>query len=82
MTAASWLFSKAAAISHSVAEATMFLSVSHRALVGPFNFGFAVDVSLMKSLRKQWPQNLLLALGSTRHAPSLCTHSTMSDVFG
>ena len=57
----------------------MLRNILHRLWIGLFNFGVAVCASLMKSLRKKWPPTLLLAPGSTRYAPSLCTHNTMSD---
>ena len=79
ITVASWPFSKAAAISHSAAEETMLRNILHKLWIGPFNFGAAVCISLMKSLRKKWPPTLLLAPGSTRYAPSLCTHNIMSE---
>ena len=52
ITVTSWSLSKADVISHSVAEATMFLKTFHSVCVDPFNFGWALSMSLMKSLRK------------------------------
>ena len=79
MTMASWPFSKAPAISHSVAEETIFLSILQRVCIGPLRWGVAFERLDMKSLRKKWPPTLLLALGSIRYAPLLYTYNTMSE---
>ena len=80
MTIASCLFSKAIAISHLAVEDTIYLTIIHKLCIGPLSFGTALDKSLIKLLKKKYPPTLLLAFGSTRQAPSLCTHNTMSEV--
>ena len=79
MKVASYPFSKAAAISHSVAEDTIFLRILQRVYIGLLSLGLALVIFLMKLLRKKWPLTLLLALCSMRYALSLYTYKTMSE---
>ena len=52
ITVASWSLSKAVAISHSKAEATILFRILHSVWTDPFNFGWTLSTSLIKSLRK------------------------------
>ena len=76
---ASYLFLKATAISYSAADETIFFKISHNTWIGLFSFGSTLEVSWIKSLRKKYLPTLLLALGSTKHAPSLYAHRTILE---
>ena len=76
---ASWIFSKADTISHYEAEATTLFNMLHSVWICPFSFGWALSISLTKSIGKWWIPALLFAPSSVRYVPSLCSLSTTSD---